>query len=314
MNISDLQHRLDSYLDLRSKLGFNMPCEPTLLRNFVRYLDGRQSSALHTPQTAVDWACSAGGSGSHVRRLSIVRGFLTHLRASFPDIAIPARHLVPAPTRSTPHIYSETEIQTLLGGARSLKPRGSLRSLTYFTLIGLLASCGLRISEAIRLRTVDVILDSATCRLYIRQTKFRKSRLVPVHYTTAEAMHNYAVERGRLGYDSSCDFFFISERKTQLNYHVVIRTFIELARNAGIRGPKGEAGPRLHDLRHTFAVRRMVTWYQEGVDVQSRLPELSVYLGHVKPETTYWYLTATPELLSMAAARFERYHEAGGDA
>jgi integrase/recombinase XerD len=313
MNISDLKHRLDSYLDLRKKLGFKMPDEPRLLRNFVCYLDGNPSCALNIPQTAVDWACSSGGLASHARRLSVVRGFLTHLRASFSDIAIPARNLVPAPTRSTPHIYSEIEIQALLREARSLGPRGSLRPLTYFTLIGLMASCGLRVGEALRLRVGDVILDPAGYRLCIRETKFRKSRLVPMHHTTAEAMRKYAIEKTRLGYDRECDFFFLSERKTQLLSCSFCGTFVKLARHAGIRGPKGQPGARLHDLRHTFAVRRMATWYKEGIDVQARLPELSVYLGHVRPETSYWYLTATPELLSVAAKRFEQYQQAGGD-
>jgi integrase len=186
-----------------------------------------------------------------------------------------------------------------------------LRPHTYLTLIGLLASCGLRPSEAIRLRVADVDLAATPPHLRILKTKFRKSRLVPLHATTASALSAYVHQRRQLGYAEQCDHFFVSESRHALNYHVVWRTFVALARKAGIRGGAGERGVSLHDLRHTFAVRRLITWYREGVDVHARLPELSVYLGHVRPEGTYWYLSAAPELLSVAAERFEAYTSKG---
>jgi integrase/recombinase XerD len=314
MNSTDLRQRLDAYLKLRKQLGFHIQAEESYLADFVRYLEQHWPGARQTAQLAVEWACSAGSRGpaSQARRLSFARRFLMHLRASLPEITIPGPHLLAGPRRSAPHIYSTAELQSLLKAARALGPPGSLRPLTYATLIGLLASCGLRASEALRLRVGDVVLAAAPAHLCVRQTKFRKSRLVPLHQTTVEAMRNYAVARARLSKPDSSACFFISEKKTPLNYHTVARTFVALAHQVGIREPQSKWGASLHDLRHTFAVRRMEAWYRQGVDVQAQLPELAVYLGHVRPEDTYWYLTATAELLSLAAERFERYHQAGG--
>jgi integrase/recombinase XerD len=313
MTVAEIRHRLDSYLELRKTLGFKILAEERYLNDFVRHLDGRLSDPLQMAQLAVDWSCSTGkrGPATQARCLSFTRRFLMHLQASFPEITIPGANLLAGSIRSTPHIFSASEIRVLLQAARSLKSSGSLRPITYFTLIGLVASCGLRANEAIQLRIGDVVLDSAPPRLYVNQTKFRKSRLVPLHPTTAEIIRHYAAERRRFGGNGSADFFFVSEKGTQLNYRTVARTFVTLARQTGIRAPQGERGASLHDLRHTFAVNRIIAWYQQRVDVQSRLPELSVYMGHVIPEHTYWYLTATPELLSLAAERFERHHEAG---
>ncbi len=153
----------------------------------------------------------------------------------------------------------------------------------------------------------DVLLGVAPPRLRVRDTKFHKSRLIPVHVTTEQALRAYALERSRLGYDGFCEAFFVSENRSRLTYHTVARTFVALVRQLGLRGPVGERGASLHGLRHTFAIERVLLWYRQGANVQARLPELSVYLGHVNPEGTYWYLTATPELLSAAAERFEVY-------
>jgi integrase len=144
----------------------------------------------------------------------------------------------------------------------------------------------------------------------VLDTKFHKSRLVPLHSSTATALRAYAAKRSRLGYDGLCDRFFVSERPGGIAYQSIRRTFIRLVRRLGLGA--GTQRLRLHDLRHTFAVRRLLTWYREGADVRARLPELSVYLGHLKPEDTYWYLSAVPELLGIAAQRFERFAEVGG--
>jgi integrase len=178
-------------------------------------------------------------------------------------------------------------------------------------LIGLLASSGLRVGEAVRLQTSDVRLDDRPPCLLVREAKFRKSRLVPLHLTTAEALRAYVRRRRDLGYDGLAETFFVSEHPGPLLAPSVRRTFVALARRAGLR-PSVGPGPRVHDLRHTFAVGRLLAWYREGADVHARLPELSVYLGHVRPEDTYWYLTATPELLGTAAGRFAAFVEQGG--
>jgi integrase len=235
-----------------------------------------------------------------------VRGFLTHLHAAVPEVEVPGHGLLARNRRPSPYIYSAHEIETLIAAARALGPRRALRPFTYSTLIGLLASTGLRIGEAVRLRIEDVRLDEHPPSLLVQETKFHKSRLVPLHPTTADALRAYAHERRRLGYDGLADTFFVSEYPGPMHTPRARNTFVALVRRVGLRPPAGP-GPRLQDLRHTFAVRRLLAWYREGADVRARLPELSVYLGHVRPEDTYWYLTATPELLSIAAERFDSY-------
>lgn len=305
---------LERYLALRRAFGFAMRAEEALLRDFVRVVEARGLAGPLRAQLALDWAGGVPGRcspGHRARRLSVVRGFLIHLRAARPETEVPGPGLLARAGRGTPHIFAEAEIAALMAAAQQLGPRGALRPQTLATLIGLLASAGLRAGEAIRLRCADVDLAAAPPCLRILQTKFRKSRLVPLHPTTAAALRAYAAHRRRLGYDGRCDCFFVSERGGPLNYPGTARTFATLARRLGLRGPAGTPGPGLHALRHAFAVRRLIAWYRDGADLLGRLPELSVYLGHARPEETYWYLTATPGLLGAAADRFERYAGAG---
>jgi len=216
--------------------------------------------------------------------------------------------MIPSGVRPTPYIYSEAQIAALMREASALKPAGSLRPHTYATLIGLLASCGLRPGEAVRLRDADVEMEATPPRLVIRETKFRKSRLVPVDSSTADALRSYASTRKRLGYDNLSQTFLVSESGAPLAYSTVGATFLDIARRLGIHGmAPSHGGPNLRCLRHTFAVRRLLSWYSQGMDVNKLLPQLSVYLGHAKPQNTYWYLTATPELLRKAGSRFESY-------
>jgi integrase/recombinase XerD len=237
----------------------------------------------------------------------MARCFLAHLRAYLPGIQVPATSMIPSGVRPTPHIYSEAQIAALMREASVLKPAGSLRPHTYATLIGLLASCGLRPGEAVRLRDADVEMEATPPRLVIRETKFRKSRLVPVESSTADALRSYASTRKRLGYDNLSQTFLVSESGAPLAYSTVGATFLDIVRRLGIHGVDRSHGPNLRCLRHTFAVRRILGWYGQGMDVNKLLPQLSVYLGHAKPQNTYWYLTATPELLRRAGSRFESY-------
>ena len=296
---------LQTYVALRRAVGFAMRQEAHLLQGFVEHLE-RRGHDVPVAQVAVEWA-SASTESQHVRRLSIVRGFLRMVRAAEPGIDVPGTGLVRTSKRPTPRILDPNEILALMEAARSLDPRGALRPHTVATVIGLLASCGLRASEAIRLDIDHVDLVDALPCLQIRRTKFRKSRLVPLHPTTAAALRTYAEQRRALGYDGLCSAFFVSERGTRLNYHVLARTFVQLARRLGLRGPVGTRGVSLHHLRHSFAVSRLAAWAQQGVVVRDRLPVLAVYLGHVSPQNTYWYLTATPPVLEPAAARFEAF-------
>ena len=314
MRPGEMRSRLDRYVALRRALGFEAHTEKRLLRDFVAFAEQRGLDGCVHAQLAVDWACATAqhaGVGAPARRLSFVRGFLTHLHAAVPDVEVPAHGLLASARRPAPYIYAAHEIDALLAAAGALGPRGLLRPFTYSTLLGLLASTGLRIGEAVRLRIGDVRLDEHPPCLLVREAKFHKSRLVPLHPTTADALHAYAAERRRLGYDGLTDTFFVSEHPGPLHASNARRVFGALARRVGLRPPHGP-GPRLHDLRHTFAVQRLLAWYREGADVHARLPELSVYLGHVCPEDTYWYLTATPELLGTAAERFDAYANAGG--
>lgn len=314
MSAGELRGRLAPYLALRRALGSAMRPEEPLLRDFIAFVEARGSEAPVHAHMAVDWATSTAarcGLGGQTRRLSVARAFLAYLRAGDPTVDVPPPGVLRKPPRPKPHIFSAAEIAALIAAARALGSGDALRPHTLATLIGLLASTGLRPGEAVRLRVADVALETDPPQLTIRLTKFRKSRLVPLHPTTAAALRDYAAHRTRLGYDRLCDHFFVSEQGTPLNYHVTARTFVALARRLHLRGPIGTRGASLHHLRHTFAVERLVAWYREGVDVRAHLPALAVYLGHARPDDTYWYLTATPQLLDGAAERFRRYTSQG---
>jgi integrase len=194
-----------------------------------------------------------------------------------------------------------------------MSPRNSLRPLVWQTLIGLLASTGLRIGEALRLTVRDVQLDTEPPHLRIVETKFRKSRLVPLHPTTAAQLCAYAKQRRALGYHALSDVFFLSETGKALTPDGVWLPFRRLTRRLGMMPRDGGRHPSLHGLRHTFAVERLREWYRAGADVQALVPHLAVYLGHVRPQDSYWYLTATPELLTAAGERFQHYAAEGGE-
>jgi integrase len=309
----DLRGRLDRYIALRRAVGFAMRAEERLLLDFVIYVEQRGLDAVLPARAAVEWACHGGGCSpsAQTRRLAIVRAFLAYVRAELPQIeAVPHGVIGAGLRRRRPYIFTDAELAALIDAAGRLGPADALRPYTHATVLGLLASCGLRAGEAVRLRVEDALLDLDPPRLQVLGTKFRKSRLVPIHPSTVRALRAYASHRVRLGYDGICDRFFVSERPGAIRYQSIRRTFKMLVRRLAIGvGPRS---PRLHDLRHTFAVRRLVAWYREGVDVHGRMPVLSTYLGHCKPADTYWYLTAVPELLGCAAQRFDAFVNAGG--
>jgi len=190
--------------------------------------------------------------------------------------------------------------------------RQNINSLFLLRFLGLLASTGLRVGEALRLTLADVQLESHPPQLHVRETKFHKSRLVPLHPTTADALRRYATLRTPRDCGNASDAFFIGAQGQPLSYDALRRWFTTRSQQLGLAPILGGRRPTLHAMRHTFAVRRMQLWYQEGGDVQARLPHLSVYLGHVRPQESYWYLTATPDLLVAAAERFQGYAPTGG--
>jgi integrase/recombinase XerD len=315
VNVPDLLLRVECYVGLRSAIGYTVRYEEKLLKDFVQFLASQDVSSPIRAHMAIDWACaSAPGRGlaGKAGRLKVVRGFLSHLRATLPETEVPGPGVLAPIRRPKPYLYSQSEIEGLMHEALQLGPQGSLRPHVYCTLIGLLASSGLRVGEALQLRMEDVRLDATTPSLHIVEGKFRKSRLVPLHATTAEKLAAYTKERKRLCFDALSDAFFVSEKDGHINYDACRNTFGGLLRRTGIRKDAGSVRPGIHALRHSFAVGRMVDWYRAGLLVKDLLPNLSVYLGHVQPAHTYWYLTATPELLGAAADRFLQY-AGGGD-
>jgi integrase len=217
---------------------------------------------------------------------------------------IPPQGLLPYRyRRKTPYIYDDDEISQLLKAASHLQSTIALRASTYTTLFGLIASTGMRISEPISLDCNDVDLTQAI--LTVRWSRFGKTRLIPIHSSTVDKLEEYSRLRSRIFINPKSPSFFISERGTRLTHWSVRYTFVKLSREIGLRAPHDSHGPRLHDMRHTFAVKTLLRWYQTGVDVERHMPELATYLGHVHVNDTYWYISAVPELLSLATKRFD---------
>jgi integrase len=298
-----LRKRLDEYLAVRRAVGFKLERTGRLLTDFIAYLERLGAQAI-TTELALAWASQPpdGHAAWWAERLGIVRGFAQHLQAIDPRTEIPPTDLLPRRTRrATPYLYSEQDIARLIAAAREL--RNPLRAATYSTFFGLLAVTGMRIGEAIRLDRQDV--DWTNRLLVIRNSKFGKWREVPLHSSTVDALRTYARLRGRIGVHPRSPAFFLSTVGTRLIYMNTHTTFRKLVRTIGLERRSGRCRPRAHDLRHAFAVRTLLDWYRAGVDVQARLPALSTYLGHVAPSCTYWYLSAAPELLALAAQRLE---------
>jgi integrase len=299
--MSGLQQALSDYLQLRHSLGHELAEAGWLLPDFVCYL-GSHDCPTVTIEAALAWAQqSATGTVTTVgpRRMTAARGFARYLSGIDARTEVPPLGLMPRRHRwRRPFIYSPADIDAVMGQTRSID--SPLRASTYDTLIGLLASSGLRIGEAIKLDRDDV--DWAAGVLLIRESKFGKSRLVPLQTSSMRALADHARLRDELQRRPKEPSFFVSLTRNRLSYAVVSQTFRQLVDNAGV-GADAPCAPRLHDLRHTFAVRTLLGWYRAGEDVQARIPSLSTYLGHRDPVSTYWYLSAAPELLALAAAR-----------
>jgi integrase len=284
-------------------------------------LDEHTDSTVIRAQLTLEWVRGTTGNRGPSRQaglLSLARGFLTYLKASYPETEIPGRNLIAAWRRPTPYIFSTSEINRLLDEAAKLGRHHSmgrhreLRHHTYEILLGLLACTGIRVSEAQNLLVSDVYLDDTPSRLLIRESKFDKSRWVPLHPTATERLCHYAKLRNARGRGQLSEPFFISQQGEKLKYAVLYWTFQNLLELAAISPQSGQRRPTLHSFRHYFAVHRLRTWYETGKDARLMAPHLSVYLGHVNLADTYWYLTATPELLGAAASLFDGYFSQGG--
>jgi integrase len=240
--------------------------------------------------------------------LTDVRGFARHVANIDPLTEAPPSGILPGLKRAKPYVYSDAEVDALLAAALALPPAGGLRRWTYHCLFGSIAVTGMRLSEAIGLQRGDIDLEEGV--LTVRQTKFGKSRLIPLHSTTRAALRSYAERRdAHLG--SRCGpHFFVAERGGRLLHQYVHRVFWRLSYETGLRRPGDHSGPRVHDFRHRFAIRTLLDWYHEGADVERQLPTLSTYLGHACVRDTYWYLSACPELMQEAARRLDLRWEA----
>jgi integrase/recombinase XerD len=301
--MSQLAGHIEDYLALRRALGFRLGKEGRLLPDFAAFTDAAGAATV-TVDLAVRWAAEPQGTSPvwAAQRLSMVRGLARYLQAIDPATQVPPAGLLPARTRrATPYIYSDAEVAALMTAARALP--GPLKAATFCTLIGLLATTGMRGSEAMALDHGD--LDAAAGLLTIRATKFRKSRQLPLHPSTLRALAAYQAIRGRLCPAPATASLLVSSTGARLCHSTVQPVFRRLLRQAGIRQVSCRPRATVHGLRHTFAVTTLLGWYRDGQDVQARLPALSTYLGHAGPAATYWYLTATPELLALAAGRLE---------
>lgn len=301
--------KVQSYLAFRRSFGFELLGDEGLLESFARLADSRHAEYLDLPLTT-DWAQSTKHATHFTwgRRIEVLRGFAKYLcRLDTRTFVPPPNMFGPTHRRLVPHIFTEEEIRTLLDATERLKPIGGLRGATCQTVFGLLASSGLRISEALNLTRDTVDLDSGV--LDVRNTKFHQCRFVPLHATVVSHLLTYAQRRDREIPTAGCDRFFIRQDGQPVSQRHVLYALQSLCKELGWTVRGDHVRHRLHDLRHTFIVRSVLRLYEQGADVDRGIPILSTYVGHAKLEDTYWYLTGIPELMSVAAKRFHAYVE-----
>ena len=304
--MKSVRNAIEDYIALRRSLGFKLHGMATSLGKFASFLEQKEAPYI-TTALALEWAMqTVDHSPSHwAQRLGFVRVFARHWSATDPRTEIPPAGLLPfRARRARPYLYTEQEIQRLLTAAKSLSSSSGLRPWTYHCLFGLLAVSGLRISEAIKLERQDV--DFHQELLTIRQTKFNKSRLIPLHTSTRDVLTQYAEHRDRLVPSPRSSCFLLNDCGRCLERSTVLRTFHDLSRQIGLRGPSDHTGPRIHDFRHRFALNTLIQWYRAGEDIERRLPVLSTFLGHTHVADTYWYLSVHPELMGLATSRLEQ--------
>jgi integrase/recombinase XerD len=307
--MNTLREAINDYVAMRRGLGFKLVQMECWLRDFATFMEA-QGAACVTAELALQWAMKPVDAqpSCWAKRLTAVRCFARHRSATDPCTEIPAWGLLPHRSkRAKPYLYTEQEIGHLMQAARELPPSNGLRGWTYCCLFGLLAVTGLRISEALALQRHDVDLQQGL--LTIRGAKFGKSRLVPLHPSTREALSQYAKRRDDYLEHQAAANFLVSERGRALKISAVHRIFYELSRRTGLRGTEDRTGPRLHDFRHRLAMETLLRWYRCGEDVEQRIPVLSTFLGHACVSATYWYLSACPELMGHAARRLEQRWE-----
>ncbi len=302
--MSRLREQVADYLRLRRSLGYKLVEHERFLNQFLDYLEQNQATTI-TAENALAWARLPAGANPrwHGARLSAVRGFAAWAHVFDPDIQVPPTGLLPmGPTRATPYLYSQDQVCALMNAAVGLVPE--MKAATFQTLIGLLAVTGMRAGEVVRADLTDLDLDAET--LTVRGTKFGKSRLLPLHPSVVEELRGYLRLRSTTALPATTALL-VSVAGTRLTYDNTQRVFKKLTAQAGITPRSAACRPRLHDLRHSFAVNTLLDAYRSGGDVGAWLPLLSTYLGHTEPANTYWYLHAAPELLALAADRLNAH-------
>lgn len=304
-------HHARAYLEYRRSLGFVLRGQGRLVMLFARFLD-RNVDRNGRPPTIDLMLRWVNGKATHsasyrASRLTAVRCFAQYLAERDGRTPIPPARILPVRIRRCrPHIYTPQQLGQLLEAASRLQPHFELRPLACQTLLGLMAATGLRVSEAVQLTRGQVDLDRGL--LQITQTKFKKSRLVPLHRTTTRALRSYRNERDKRWGVQQTGPFFPNAKGRPLSARTVQALFRQLCEDLGWHQGNGElAKPRLHDLRHSFACRRLLLWQRDGQNIGHRIAALATYLGHGKVRDTYWYLTGTPELLAIAGDRFGRF-------
>jgi integrase len=321
MTRANLDQQIDAYLAIREAVGLTNGRHHHLLHDFLDYAqsEGEATNVPLCAATAVAWASDHAPATCGVRgradRLMVVRGFLSFLATIIPGTQVPPPRIVASSIRRPPYVFSDDEMAALISAAGRPNQRNPFRPVVLSMLLGLLASTGVRVAEGSRLRIGDVRLGEEHPNLQILQTKFQKSRIVPVHPTVTVALEDYLKQRREHADVKWSDYLFVNSRGGPLDVHTLGRWFRRMTRNLAMV-PRTEQGrpPCLTSFRHTFAVRRLREWHKAGLDVQSLLPTLAVYLGHVGPESSYWYLSATPDLMRAAGARFTLIGAAGAEA
>ncbi|MGH2902159.1 MAG: tyrosine-type recombinase/integrase [Solirubrobacteraceae bacterium] len=303
--MSALSEHAEQYLRTRRALGVKLERHGLLLPQLVAYVEAAGASTI-TRELAISWAQLP--ARAHPRhwavRLSIARGFAAYLQTIDPTAEIPPVGVFSVHyQRPTPYLWSQHDISRLLDAARAMSP--ALKAASYEALFGVLAVTGMRLGEAVALQPGDVDLIDGVITIHAQNAKLERARVVPLHPTTVRALQRYARTRARLCREPSSSAFFLSSIGTRLDRHAVAKTLRTLTTTLGLR--TDSVHPTAHQLRHSFAVSTLIDWQRSGVRVDERIAVLSTYLGHVSPAETYWYLTATPELMDSAADRLERH-------
>ncbi len=309
-----MRSHADNYLSERRQLGFALRSAGYAVKSFARYVDDLGDRESLTVEIMTDWARRDKGNSDKPatwpRRLNKLRSFARYNQQFEPDNEVPDDAIFGRiGQRLAPHIYSDQEIVDLLAVARRLGPAPGLRGATYEALFGLIASTGPRVSEAVHLRNADVDLKAGV--LTIRRTKFAKLRQVPVHPSTTDALKRYRALRNHHVEITDESPFFVGtrgrRRGCELGLRQVDRVFSGLCNQLGWHNRGAHDGPRIHDMRHSFIVRRVMLWHAQSVDIDQAMLALSTYVGHAMVTNTYWYLTGVPELMAVAASKFESF-------